>query len=330
MWSTVPAVTDVDSEHGLSPPFVSIVVPVRNGERTVEDCIVSLLRMDYPSDRREILVVDNGSRDGTVRIIRRHPVTCLSEIRRGPAPARNRGIEASHGEIIAFTDADCVVEPSWLSELVRGFSENSVSAVAGEVIAYPPRTRPERYMALKRPCWQKAALASDRPYIVTANVAFRRQTFERIGLFDPRFLTGEDQDFGWRFFRAGLGLRYCAAAVVRHRHRETCWTFLRQQMAWASGSASLRAHYDLPRGARRELSQFRALGVAAIRLMSAVARRTVGGEGAEISHALFDVLREAARGVGRLHFALQTSSSRLPLVRARSEPRDVPGCRESG
>src|ERR671916_681647 len=113
-------------------PFVSIVVPVLNGERTLRGCLTSLLRVDYPPDRREILVVDNGSTDRTAEIIQSFPVQYLREEQRGCSAARNRGIQASRGELIASTDADCVVSSGWLRELVQAFDEEEgVGGVAG-------------------------------------------------------------------------------------------------------------------------------------------------------------------------------------------------------
>ena len=113
-------------------PFVSVIIPVLNGERTIRDCLVSLLRMDYPAGRRVILIVDNGSTDRTAEIIKGYPVHYLCEERRGAAAARNTGIQASSGAILAFTDADCVVSTGWASELVRGFEDEGVGGVEGE------------------------------------------------------------------------------------------------------------------------------------------------------------------------------------------------------
>lgn len=190
-------------------PIVSIVVPVRNAERTVRDCITSLLELKYPPSHREIIVVDNGSSDASRSIIRGLPVTLAIEPRRGPSWARNAGIDASGGDIIAFTDADCIVTSEWLRELVTSFREDDGAfAVAGEVLPFAPRTRAEHYMARRQNRWQAAALRAPRPYMVTANVAFRRQTFDEIGRFDPRFPIGQDQDLSWRFFAAGLRCAY--------------------------------------------------------------------------------------------------------------------------
>ncbi len=118
----------------IEQPLISVVVPVRNGERTIRDCLASLLRMDYPETRRELLVVDNGSTDRTAEIIKSFPVRYVSEGCRGIPHARNRGIEASQGAIVAFTDADCVVDAAWLRELVRGFEEEGIGGVEGETV----------------------------------------------------------------------------------------------------------------------------------------------------------------------------------------------------
>ena len=116
-------------------PAVSIVVPARNAESTLRDCVTSLLRLDYPVQRREIIVVDNGSSDATSASIQDLPVTLLTERRRGPSWARNAGIEASKGEIIAFTDADCIVTRGWLHGLVTAFQyEEEPWAVALSLI----------------------------------------------------------------------------------------------------------------------------------------------------------------------------------------------------
>ena len=199
-------------------PFISVVVPVRNGQRTIGDCVTSLLRMDYPPERREILVVDNGSSDGTVRTVRSHPVTLLHERERSAAAARNAGILAARGQILAFTDADCVVSVQWARELVRAFGDERVGGVEGETMDYPPTTRVERYIARRRPfSYDARRVNALAPFVITANVAFRRDVFDRVGLFDTRFAGagGEDIDFTWRFVgETDLELRYSPRAIL--------------------------------------------------------------------------------------------------------------------
>jgi cellulose synthase/poly-beta-1,6-N-acetylglucosamine synthase-like glycosyltransferase len=288
-------------------PAVSIVVPVRNAERTVRDCIASLLQLEYPETRREVIVVDNGSSDATLSIIRGLPVKLVTEPRRGPSWARNAGINASGGDIIAFTDADCIAGTAWLRELVAGFQEDDGAwAVAGEVLAFAPETRAEHYMARRQDRWQAAALRAPRPYMVTANVAFRRQTFDKIGRFDPRFPIGQDQDLSWRFFAAGLRCRYAPTAIVFHRHRRTTWAFFKQQLGWGYGAALLRRHHGLPWGIGAELRELRQLARAAHLLVAAASRAALGAAPqAETAYRFHDFLREAARRAGSVRAALE-------------------------
>jgi len=276
-------------------PTVSVVVPVRNGERTIEACLTSILRSDYPEALREVVVVDNASTDRTADIVRRYPVKHVHEPVRGRSHARNRGIQSSAGHIVAFTDADCVVAGSWLRELVEAFDEDTVSAVAGEILPHQPRTPSQEYMVMRKRCWQRVALTSPWPYAVTANVAFRRHVFDRIGGFDPRFPTGEDQDISWRFLQAGLVLRYAPTAIVFHRHRSTAWHFFVQQLGWAHGSWRLRSRYELPGGLRAQGGQRRRL----LTLTATCARAGCsylarGGSKTNFYNPLFDVIREVA------------------------------------
>ena len=291
---------------------MSIVVPVRNAERTVRDCIASLLQLEYPSSRREVVVVDNGSSDASAPIIRDLPVRLLTEPRRGPSWARNAGIDASTGDIVAFTDADCIVTTGWLRELVASFREDDGAfAVAGEVLPFAPQTPAEAYMARRQSRWQEAALRAPRPYMVTANVAFRRQTFDKIGRFDPRFPVGQDQDLSWRFFAAGLRCQYAPNAIVFHHHRPTTWAFFEQQLGWGYGAALLRRHHGLPWGIGAELLEFRQLAQTAARLVAAAGRAAVGaGSQMETAYRFHDFLREAARRLGTLRAALERLSVR--------------------
>jgi glycosyltransferase involved in cell wall biosynthesis len=286
-------------------PFVSIVVPARNCERTIGECLTSLLALDYPGDRVEILAVDNASTDGTRQIIERYRVRCLHEPRRGPSAARNRGIQASVGDIVAFTDADCVATPTWLRELAKHFEREEIWGVAGEVAADKPHTPAQRYVAMRRPRLQETVLRLKRPFAGTGNIAFRRETFQTISCFDPMLPSGEDKDFVWRFSGAGLKLAYNPRALVLHRHRDTASKLFVQFVGWGRGLALVHRKHGVPRSVRRELPEVDLL-VALRDLVTAGLRYALqGGDKMDLYYPWFDLLRRVGLRAGALYGSVE-------------------------
>jgi len=289
-------------------PFVSVIVPVLNEEQTIRECLTSLIKMDYPVERREILVVDNGSTDRTAEIIKTFQVRYLWEERRGAAAARNKGIEASKGEILAFTDADCVVTTGWLWELARALDEEGVGGVAGEVVAFPPKTRAEWYAARVRHLSpQKYLSRSLLPFAAFANLAFRRDVFDRIGLLDATIPLGESTDFCTRFFRGtGLKLKYAPKALLFHRHRATTWEFVRQQWKYGRGHAQLYIKYrrEIPWGWRQSVLAYRDLASAAWALAKSGLRYGFKDGQEDFYFRYFEFLKKLAERLGFIRESL--------------------------
>jgi glycosyltransferase involved in cell wall biosynthesis len=208
-------------------PTVSVVIPIYNGEADLLDLLECLRSQTYPPDLVEYLLVDNGSGDRTLAILRSHPqIQALSETQiQSSYAARNTGIRAATGSIIAFTDADCRPQTQWLSELVQPFADPAVGLVAGEIKALPGDTLLERYADRHETLSQKHTLAhSFCPYGQTANLAIRREIFAQVGLFRPYLTTGGDADICWRILRqedTPWQLKFAADAIVQHRHRAT-------------------------------------------------------------------------------------------------------------
>jgi cellulose synthase/poly-beta-1,6-N-acetylglucosamine synthase-like glycosyltransferase len=283
-----------------SEPSVSVIVPVRDGEPTIAGCLDAILSADYPADRREILVVDNASTDGTPALIQSRPVRYLSEPKRGASNARNRGIAESTGEILAFVDADCLVEPQWLAELVRPFEDPGVGSVAGDLQHAAPRTAAERQAARLLGNWQRFAFSSNPAYPITANAAYRRDVLERIGPFDPHMTRAQDVELGLRFQeRSGLRLAYAENATARHRNRPTQLGFFRQQLGWAYGAGLVGAKFEAMGGDPIKPPRVREIGRTArglgIVLRARVRRR---GRPEWIEDAWFDLMRQVAWWVG--------------------------------
>ncbi len=277
-----------------------MIVPVRDGEPTIADCLDAILATDYPPEHREILVVDNGSSDGTADLIRTRPVRYLNEPRRGVSNARNRGIAESTGEILAFLDADCLVEPRWLTELVRPFEDPEVGSVAGDLQHAPPTTAAERQAARLLGDWQRFAFSSNPAYPITANAAYRRDVLERIGPFDPHMTRAQDVELGLRFQeRSGRRLAYAEKATARHRNRSTQLGFFRQQLGWAYGAGLVGAKFEAMGGDPVRPPRIREIGRTA-RGLGIVLRARIRGQGRRqwIEDAWYDLLRQVAWWVG--------------------------------
>jgi glycosyltransferase involved in cell wall biosynthesis len=223
---------------------VSVVVPVYNGEGDLPQLIECLRSQTYPIDRVEYLLVDNNSRDRTSTILQtaasnppsvppsstggsnfdRITIRHLTENKiQSSYAARNQGIRASRGEIIAFTDADCRPETDWLENLVEPFADLEIGITAGEILAFPGKTILEKHAARENTLSQKHTLGHPFcPYGQTANLAVRRQVFSQIGLFRPYLTSGGDADLCWRILQqTPYKLHFAESAIVRHRHRST-------------------------------------------------------------------------------------------------------------
>lgn len=221
--------TDAGAIASVRTPQATIVVAVYNGASTIEACVSSLLALRFPREDYEIIVVDNGSTDGTRAVLARlgDEVRILDEPTRGASAARNRGIRQARGSVIAFTDADCTVEPGWLAALVEPLHDQSVGIVGGPILGRVAGNRIERFG--ERIHDQQRAIEVDRPpYVASGNWASRREVLCGAGLFDERLLRVQDVDLAWRIRQSGYRLVYAPAATVRHRNERTVWGLMHE------------------------------------------------------------------------------------------------------
>jgi cellulose synthase/poly-beta-1,6-N-acetylglucosamine synthase-like glycosyltransferase len=226
-----------------------------------------LLAQDYGRERCEILVVDNNSTDDTVEIAARHPVKVLQEReKQGPGPARNRGIQAAQGQVLAFLDADCIAEPGWLSALVPALSDPEVGAVGGHTEAYDPATPVERFFAARNPLLMN--FRETYVALVTCNLACKRALVESLGGFDESLLVLEDLDLGWRMqAEAGKRIVYAPEARVFHCYRASIpalfHTYRRYGLSEIMVDTIYRGQIFCPRTPRQQLrSMLRQVGAA--------------------------------------------------------------------
>lgn len=227
-------------------PSVSVVVPVRDGAAEIGRLLGSLQELAYPKERLEVLVVDNGSQDGTAEVARRFPVTVLSEPDvESSYAARNRGAEAASGTWVAFTDADCVATPEWLARLLAPPIPPEVGAVVGEVVALEGNTAVQRLTERFGLMRHGVTLPHKAlPCFSTANVAVRRELLLRLGGFRQDVRYFGDMELSWRLqLTGGSRLLFRPEAEILHRHRRSFGDLWRQGMQHGQGVAFMKEAY---------------------------------------------------------------------------------------
>jgi mycofactocin system glycosyltransferase len=231
-------------------PRVSIVIPVRDQTTDLADCLISLTKLDYPPDRLETIVVDDGSKKEVARLITSEVRIVRLENSLGPASARNIGAQKAGGEILAFLDADCVAGEKWLKETIPFFLAPSVGAVGGYVGNFYQKGWLDRYEATSSSLNMGDRIilegrSSTTFYVPTANMLVRRDSFMSTGGFQAGMRIGEDVDFCWRLRDLGRTLLYVPCGSVDHKHRRRLDTMLRRRAQYGMSEAPLyRAHRD--------------------------------------------------------------------------------------
>lgn len=221
-------------------PRVSVIVCTHNGTATLEACLASLARLRHAN--HEVLLVDDGSKPAVAEIAARHPaVRYARQEHAGLSVARNLGASLATGEILAYTDDDCVVEEDWLTHLAAAFDDPRWVAVGGPNIPPPPRNRTEAVVAAA-PGAPAHVLLSDQEaeHLPGCNLAVRKSALLAVGGFRAHYKTaGDDVDICWRLREAGGRLRYTPAAMVWHHRRYTVRAYLRQQRGYGYAEALL-------------------------------------------------------------------------------------------
>ena len=224
-------------------PAVTVVVPVYQGEKCIGECIESLLALDYPKEKIEIIIVDNNSTDKTVEIVKKYSVKCIVETKRGACCARNTGYRNASYGLIAFTDSDCIADKKWIRELVKHFKDEKVGGCGGHLEPTPPKNIIEEYVIYKDILSQERALKRERvsfPFLITANAIYRKKTLDEVNGFDENFIVGgEDADLSWRINWAGHKIVFEPKAIVYHKHRTTLASLLKQIKSYGSGTSYL-------------------------------------------------------------------------------------------
>jgi glycosyltransferase involved in cell wall biosynthesis len=224
-----------------SYPRVSVIVCSYNGAKTLERCLESLKEVDYPD--YEVILVDDGSKDNTQEIAARHPwIVNIKQVNKGLSVARNVGGYAATGEILAYTDSDCMADPDWLYYLVHTLTSGDYCGVGGPNIS-PPAEDWIQACVSAAPGGPSHVLLTDvvAEHIPGCNMAFHKWAFEKVGGFDPEYRkAGDDVDFCWRLQQEGQVIAFSPAAIVWHYRRFTLQAFRKQQEGYGEAESLLR------------------------------------------------------------------------------------------
>jgi GT2 family glycosyltransferase len=233
------AFTKAPFSPDLAWPRISVVVCSHNGERTIRDCLEGLLRLHYPNF--EVIVVDDGSTDSTADIVQEYDFRQITTENLGLSNARNIGIQAANGEIIAYLDDDARPDPHWLTYLAATFLSTEHAGVGGPNLT-PSGDGPIATCVGESPGNPVHVLLSDleAEHIPGCNMAFRKACLEAIGGFDPQFrVAGDDVDVCWRLQQRGWTLGFSPAAVVWHHRRSSIHAYWKQQRGYGRAEALL-------------------------------------------------------------------------------------------
>jgi glycosyltransferase involved in cell wall biosynthesis len=220
--------------------MVSVVVPVFNDPNGIRDCLSALSRQGYARDRYEIIVVDNGSTDTTPAVLAELEIEPVSERSiRSSYAARNAGLRAAGGEVLAFTDADCTPDPGWIERGVAALRESG-AALAGGRVRFRLSSRPrgaEIWDSITN--MQVEQGIRERGVGKTANLFVERQVFDAIGPFPDELVSGGDVAWTSRASGHGFKIVYAPDATVEHPARRIK-SLIRKQFRVGRGQAALR------------------------------------------------------------------------------------------
>src|SRR5215813_14172302 len=276
-------------------PAISVVVCTYNGHRTIRESLDGLSKVRYPN--LEVIVVDDGSSSPMEPIVAPYGFHTIRTPNRGLSAARNSGMEAAAGEIVAYLDDDAYPDPDWLSYLAGAFQRTAHVGVGGPNLA-PPCDGPVADCVANAPGGPVHVLLSDdiAEHIPGCNMAFRRRALLEVGGFDPGFrVAGDDVDLCWRLQERGGTLGFSPAAMVWHHRRNSVRAYWRQQKGYGRAEAMLQEKWPEKYNLAGYLSWTgRLYGKGLVRPLGQVSRVYHGTWGSAAFQSLYQTGQNAA------------------------------------
>jgi glycosyltransferase involved in cell wall biosynthesis len=220
---------------------ISVIIPTFNSAKELTKCLESFKTQTISNEKYEVVVVDDGSSDGTKDAAAKYPVRYIYQQNHGPAAARNNGANQVQGEIILFTDADCEPQPNWIEEMIKPLDDPQVVGVKG---AY--RTRQKGIVARLVQIeyehkYERMKKFKYIDFIDTYSAGYRKNIFLKYNGFDERYPNAsvEDQEFSFRLSHDGHKMVFNPNAVVYHKHSSSLMGYLRKKYKIAFWKAFL-------------------------------------------------------------------------------------------
>jgi mycofactocin system glycosyltransferase len=226
-------------------PFVSVIIPVRNRPEEIKACLQSLIKLVYPLEKFEIIVVDDASDDHTPDVIKGFDVRLISLKENRMAPfCRNLAARKAKGDILAFIDSDCTSDPLWLSELLAAFKDPAIGAVGGVVDSFFCANALDKYEQVNSSLIMGTHAKRSREnekffYVPSCNLLVKRDLFLNIGGFKEELFVGEDVDLCWRLQDAGYPVEFRPNGKIFHKHRNTIGAFCQRRFDYGTSEPLL-------------------------------------------------------------------------------------------
>jgi len=241
----LPHSTQIKGKQISDNVQVSIIIPTYNRFDFIIKTLKSVEELNYPKENYEVIIVDDGSTDGTKDYMISYSETTglnfsyIYQNNSGPATARNVGWKNAKGKFIAFTDSDCIVDKNWLNELINGFTSEIIAGVGGSAQGVGNDIF-SRYFA-QTGMYSTRLINGTVTYLLTLNACYRKDILQKFNGFNEGFKQpgGEDPDLSFRIRKKGYQLNYNPNAIVYHHHKSNFISFIKTFRNYGKGQALL-------------------------------------------------------------------------------------------
>ena len=208
------------SKNSRDLPFVSVIIPTYDDWDRLKKCLFALSNQTYPQNRFEVIVINNNPNDTVPDDIKKYKCIILKEIEIGSYAARNRGISFSKGDILAFTDSDCIPDTFWIEKAVIRFNKGC-DRIAGFIDIFPMKTNANLAEMYDIIFGFDQEVSASNGLSVTANMFAKKSLFERYGSFNNLLFSGGDTEWSRRVYSEGVSIVYASDVIVKHPARKS-------------------------------------------------------------------------------------------------------------